>query len=105
MSVDYRSMVAYGWVVEGDEVANLPEDIYEEWMDNEYLLLQNSWNGDGTCIFILDYIICDEDRIVSLSNHEWPKLVDVPFKVNLFKKYFPNRADEKPELLLLMQVN
>lgn len=27
-------MVAYGWVVEGDEVANLPEDIYEEWMDN-----------------------------------------------------------------------
>lgn len=92
-------MVAYGWVVEGDEIANLPEDIYEEWMDTFF------FKTAEMTIFVLDYIVCDEDRIVSLSNHEWPELVDVPFKVSLFKKYFPDRTNENPELLLLMQVN
>lgn len=38
MSVEYRAVVSYGWVVSSDEVRQLDDDIYDELTSN-YMLV------------------------------------------------------------------
>lgn len=106
MSVDYRSVVYYGWVVNSDEISQLDDDVYENLMDSGTLMLQNSWTGDSLYAYVLcnACVEANDEAIISLSDIAWPEPVDAPASVAQFYKLFPQRINEQPKLMLMMQV-
>ena len=106
MSVDYHSVVYYGWVVNSDEISQLDDDVYENLMDSGILMLQNGWTGDSLYAYILcnACVEANDEAIISLSDIAWPEPVDAPASVAQFYKLFPHRTNEQPKLMLMMQV-
>lgn len=98
MSVERRAMLAYGWVIEDDELDDISEEVYEELVDRDIIIYQNEWCSGSSMIFALDYRLCiDEDAIIEINKPLCPRSEDL---VNLFYKIFPNRISEEPKYLL-----
>lgn len=38
MSWTNKAVLAWGWILTPEEIATLPEEVYEEWLDNEWLI-------------------------------------------------------------------
>lgn len=99
MSVERRAMLAYGWVIEDDELGNIPEEVYEELVDRNIIIYQDEWYS----VFALDYRLCaDEDAILEINKPLCPRSEDL---VNLFYKIFPNRISEEPKYLLYIVIS
>lgn len=108
MSIEYRSIVFKGWVVSAEEVSHLEsEDDYEYLLNQGILKPQNSWIGDNSSYaYILcgTYIEADEDQIIPIDEKNLPAPEDAPASVEQFYSLFPSRREEKPQLMLMMEV-
>ena len=91
MSWTNKAVWAWGWVLTPEEIATLSDEVYEEWLDNEWLI-----SSEASDEIIFSYFSVDAD--------ESPKNVtDLPSetdkeeihkRVEAFHKAFPARTDE-----------
>ena len=96
MSWTNKAVLAWGWILTPEEIATLSDEVYEEWLDNEWLI-----SSEATDEEIFTYFSVDAD--------ESPKSVTtLPLKVNgeefekrveAFHKAFPARTDESQAYL------
>ena len=96
MSWTNKAVLAWGWVLTPEEIATLSDEVYEEWLDNEWLISSEASDEE-----IFTYFSVDAD--------ESPKSVTtLPLKVNgeefekrveAFHKAFPARTDESQAYL------
>ena len=96
MSWTNKAVLAWGWILTPEEIATLSDEVYEEWIDNEWLI-----SSEATDEEIFTYFSVDAD--------ESPKNVTaLPLKINgeefekrveAFHKAFPARTDESQAYL------
>ena len=96
MSWTNKAVLAWGWVLTPEEIETLSDEVYEEWLDNEWLISSEASDEE-----IFTYFSVDAD--------ESPKSVTtLPLKVNgeefekrveAFHKAFPARTDESQAYL------
>ena len=96
MSWTNKAVWVWGWVLTPKEIATLSDEVYEEWLDNEWLI-----SSEATDEEIFTYFSVDAD--------ESPKdVTTLPLKINgeefekrveAFHKAFPARTDESQAYL------
>lgn len=105
MSVDYRAVVACGWVVSDAEVRQLDDDIREDLMDYETLIRQNGWSDNSDYIYVYgDYAFSCDDNAIYTPGLEAPTVDEHPDEIMTFYELFPNHAGELPEMHFMVQV-
>ena len=105
MSVDYRAVVACGWVVSDAEVCQLDDDIREDLMDYETLICQNSWSDHSDYIYVYgDYAFSCDDNAIYTPGLEAPAVDEHPDEIMKFYELFPARVGELPEMHFMVQV-
>lgn len=105
MSVEYRAVVSCGWIVSGDEVSQLDDDIYDELVDYETLIRQNGWSGHSDYVYVYgEYAYsCDEDTIYAPTD-KMPSVEEHPDEIMKFYELFPAHVGELPQLHVMIQV-
>ena len=105
MSVDYRAVVACGWVVSDAEVCQLDDDIREDLIDYETLIRQNSWSDHSDYIYVYgDYAFSCDDNAIYTPGLEAPTVDEHPDEIMKFYELFPARVGELPEMHFMVQV-
>ena len=105
MSVDYRAVVACGWVVSDAEVCQLDDDIREDLMDYETLIRQNGWSVHSDYIYVYgDYAFSCDDNAIYTPGLEAPTVDEHPDEIMKFYELFPARVGELPEMHFMVQV-
>lgn len=61
MSVDYRAALIAGWKLSFKEVEKIPDDVYEEVMDNDILHITNTWVDAVDTDYVLGHEILNID--------------------------------------------
>ena len=102
MSVEYRSGLAKGWIIPEDQYDRFSEEAAEELTDNGNLFCLNSWCG-GDYILAVDCYFASEDSVADVGNIEWLNYED-SLAYSALVQFFPERADEKPNLWLFTEV-
>lgn len=105
MSVEYRTVVSCGWIVNNDEVRQLDDDIYEEMVDYETLICQNDWSGGSDYVYVYgEYVYsCDENTIYTLTN-KMPSVEEHPDEIMKFYELFPAHVGELPQVHVMVQI-
>ena len=99
MSWTNKAVLAWGWILTPEEIATLPEEVYEEWLDNEWLIYSEGMDEEIFTYFSVDADespknVTDVTELVSeIGNEEIDKRVEV------FHKAFPARTDESQAYL------
>ena len=96
MSWTNKAVLAWGWILTPEEIATLSDEVYEEWLDNEWLI-----SSEATDEKIFSYFSVDADEspksVTTLSlkvnGEEFEK------RVEAFHKAFPARTDESQAYL------
>ena len=96
MSWTNKAVLAWGWILTPEEIATLSDEVYEEWLDNEWLI-----SSEATDEKIFSYFSVDADEspksVTTLSlkvnGEEFEK------RVEAFNKAFPARTDESQAYL------
>lgn len=105
MSVDYRAVVACGWVVSDAEVRQLDDDIREDLMDYETLIRQNGWSDNSDYIYVYgDYAFSCDDNAIYTPGLEAPTVDEHPDEIMTFYELFPTHVGELPEMHFMVQV-
>ena len=97
MSWTNKAVWAWGWILTPEEIATLSDEVYEEWLDNEWLIFFEASDEEIFACFSID---ADE----SLKNvTDWSSETDkeeIDKRVEAFHKAFPARTDESQAYLL-----
>lgn len=99
MSWTHKAVWAWGWVLTPEEIATLPDEVYEEWLDNEWLISSEASDEEIFACFSIDADespknVTDVTELVSeIGNEEFEK------RVEAFHKAFPARTDESQAYL------
>lgn len=104
MNVDYTAIYGYGYMITADEAANIPEDIFDEFIDSDYTLCVDNYTDESNYFFGLKlkqaspgYIY--ELPVVDEYNHqEFCSMIDE------FKHFFPNRSPREIKHYLINRV-
>lgn len=96
MSWTNKAVLAWGWILTPEEIAALPEEVYEEWVDNEWLIYSEGMEEKVFTYFSVD---ADESpkNVTDLSPEIDEKEIDK--RVEAFHKAFPTRTDESQAYL------
>ena len=96
MSWTNKAVLAWGWILTPEEIATLPDEVYEEWVDNEWLISSEASDEE-----IFTYFSVDADEspknvtdLPSEKNEE-----EIAKRVEAFHKAFPARTDESQAYL------
>ena len=54
MSWTNKAVLAWGWILTPEEIATLPEEVYEEWLDNEWLIYSEGMDEEIFTYFSVD---------------------------------------------------
>lgn len=89
MSVNYRAIYGYGYVVTDADLQSLPIEDYEEFIDSEYHICVDCYHNNGYHFFGLNLSEADPGEVdilpaVDKYNHE-----DFMKMNSSFKKFFP----------------
>ena len=106
MSWESKAIVAWGWLLTNEEVSSLPQEVYDDWIDNEWLILSADKN-----ISIFSYYTAKAEREpvnvskIPLKNDDEQIAHEIMIdrKVDAFRQQFPARADE-PSNAYLFQI-
>ena len=96
MSWTNKAVWAWGWVLTPEEIATLPDEVYEEWLDNEWLISSEASDEEIFACFSID---ADEspknvtELVSEIGNEESAK------RIEAFHKAFPARTDESQAYL------
>ena len=99
MSWTNKAVLAWGWILTPEEIATLPDEVYEEWLDNEWLISSEASDETIFTYFSVDADespknVTDVTELVSeIGNEEFEK------RVKAFHKAFPARTDESQAYL------
>ena len=99
MSWTNKAVLAWGWILTPKEIATLSDEVYEEWLDNEWLI-----SSEASDEIIFTYFSVDADEspknvtdvtelVSEIDNEEFEK------RVEAFHKAFPARTDESQAYL------
>lgn len=99
MSWTNKAVWAWGWVLTPEEIATLPDEVYEEWLDNEWLISSEATDEEIFACFSID---ADESPknmtdVTELSSEIGNEEIDK--RVEAFHKAFPARTDESQAYL------
>ena len=96
MSWTNKAVLAWGWVLTPEEIATLSDEVYEEWLDNEWLI-----SSEASDEKLFSYFSVDADEspknvtyFPSEANEE-----EIDKRVEAFHKAFPARIDESQAYL------
>lgn len=101
MSVESRSILAQGWIVDNAEVQDLDDEVRENLIDNGILICQNSWAKNSGYLYVfcnMDWS-CD-DEIITIDPEMFLTVDDAPASAAQFYKLFPAHKSAAPKLLL-----
>ena len=105
MSVDYRAVVACGWIVSDSEVRQMDDNVREDLMDYETLICQNGWSDHSDYIYVYgDYAFSCDDNAIYTPGLEAPAVDEYPDEIMKFYELFPARVGELPEMHFMVQV-
>ena len=99
MSWTNKAVSAWGWILTPEEIATLSDEVYEEWLDNEWLISSEASDEEIFSCFSVDADespknVTDVTELVSeIGNEEFEK------RVEAFHKAFPARTDESQAYL------
>ena len=99
MSWTNKAVWAWGWILTSKEIATLSDEVYEEWVDNEWLISSEAIDEEIFTYFSVDADespknVTDVTELVSeIGNEEFEK------RVEAFHKAFPARTDESQAYL------
>ena len=99
MSWTNKAVWAWGWVLTPEEIATLPDEVYEEWLDNEWLISSEASDEEIFACFSID---ADESPknmtdVTELSSEIGNEEIDK--RTEAFHKAFPARTDESQAYL------
>ena len=96
MSWTNKAVWAWGWVLTPEEIATLPDEVYEEWIDNEWLISSEASDEEIFACFSID---ADESpkNVTDLPSETDKEEIDK--RVEAFHKAFPARTDESQAYL------
>lgn len=99
MSWTNKTVLAWGWILTPEEIATLPEEIYEEWLDKEWLIYSEGMDEEIFTYFSVDADespknVTDVTELVSEIGNE-----EIDKRVEAFHKSFPARTDESQAYL------
>lgn len=96
MSWTNKAVWAWGWVLTSEEIATLPDEVYEEWLDNEWLISSEASDEEIFACFSID---ADESpkNVTDWSSETDKEEIDKRTKA--FHKAFPARTDESQAYL------
>lgn len=99
MSWTNKAVLAWGWILTPEEIASLPEEVYEEWVDNEWLIYSEGMDEEIFTYFSVDADespknVTDVTELVSEIGNE-----EIDKRVEAFHKSFPARTDESQAYL------
>ena len=66
MSVEYKAIYGYGYHITGDMVADLDEDKYEEFIENNFTHIVNGWCCSDDYFFGIAIKSADEGEIIEI---------------------------------------
>ena len=94
MSWTNKAVLAWGWILTPEEIATLPEEVYEEWLDNEWLIYSEGMDEEIFTYFSVDADespknVTDVTELVSETGNE-----EIDKRVEAFYKAFPACTDE-----------
>ena len=96
MSWTNKAVLAWGWILTPKEITTLSDEVYEEWVDNEWLISSEASDEEIFACFSID---ADEspknvtELVSKIGNEEIDK------RVEAFHKAFPARTDESQTYL------
>lgn len=99
MSWTNKTVLAWGWILAPEEVTTLPEEVYEEWVDKEWLIYSEGMDEEIFTYFSVDADespknVTDVTELVSEIGNE-----EIDKRVEAFHKAFPARTDESQAYL------
>lgn len=99
MSWTHKAVWAWGWVLTPEEIATLPDEVYEEWLDNEWLISSEASDEEIFACFSIDADespknMTDVTELVSKIGNE-----EIDKRTEAFHKAFPARTDESQAYL------
>lgn len=99
MSWTNKAVLAWGWILTPEEIATLPDEVYEEWLDNEWLIYSEGMDEEIFTYFSVDADespknVTDVTELVSEIGNE-----EIDKRVEAFHKAFPARTDESQAYL------
>ena len=96
MSWTNKAVWAWGWVLTPEEIATLSDEVYEEWVDNEWLISSEASDEEIFACFSID---ADESpkNVTDLPSETDKEEIDK--RVEAFHKAFPARTDESQAYL------
>lgn len=99
MSWTNKAVWAWGWVLTPEEIATLPDEVYEEWLDNEWLISSEASDEEIFACFSIDADespknMTDVTELVSKIGNE-----EIDKRTEAFHKAFPARTDESQAYL------
>lgn len=99
MSWTNKAVLAWGWILTPEEIASLPEEVYEEWVDKEWLIYSEGMDEEIFTYFSVDADespknVTDVTELVSEIGNE-----EIDKRVEAFHKSFPARTDESQAYL------
>ena len=71
MSVEYKAIYGYGYHITGDMAADLDEDKYEEFIENNFTHIVNGWCCSDDYFFGIAIKSADEGEIIEVPVEEY----------------------------------
>lgn len=99
MSWTNKAVWAWGWVLTPEEIVTLSDEVYEEWLDNEWLISSEASDEEIFACFSIDANespknMTDVTELVSKIGNE-----EIDKRTEAFHKAFPARTDESQAYL------
>lgn len=99
MSWTNKAVWAWGWFLTPEEIATLSDEVYEEWVDNEWLISSEASDEEIFACFSIDADespknMTDVTELVSKIGNE-----EIDKRTEAFHKAFPARTDESQAYL------
>lgn len=106
MSIDYRSGIAIGWRLTGEEIKTFSTDSFEDLVDNGYLINIDHYFDNSDWVFGLPYTSVSEGQIDVLNTYELSAFIaeSTPILTRLWEKHLPNLKHPPISLILYLEV-
>lgn len=104
MSVDYTAIYGYGFMITADEAANIPEDMFDEFIDSDYTLCVDNYADESNYFFGLKLTQASPGYIFELPVVDKYSHQDCCNMMAEFKRFFPHRSPREIKHYLINRV-
>lgn len=104
MSVDYTAIYGYGYLITADEAADIPEDMFDDFIDSDYTLCVDNYADESNYFFGLKLTQVSPGYIYELPVVDNYGHQDFCNMMAEFKRFFPNRSPREIKHYLINRV-